>query len=220
MRHLVTVLAAALALAAPSAASAQMSLGARLGLAFPMGDAFEEPISGEGQALSDGISSAIPLQLEASWRVSPDLAVGGYFSYGFGRVPDEAAGGVCDIPGVDCTGRTIRLGVQAIYSFNRPGTTFVPWLGAGIGYEWASLEAEAVGIKATYGFSGFELLNLQAGGDYKVSPQLSVGPFLQLGIGRYSNAELEMTGEPTEDIPMDETFHQWLSFGVRGRFDL
>jgi hypothetical protein len=220
MRNLVTVLAAALALAAPAAASAQMSLGARLGFALPMGDAFEEPLTGEGQALSDGISSAIPLQLEASWRVTPDLAVGGYFAYGFGRIPDDAIGGLCDFPGVDCSARTIRLGVQAIYSFNRPGTTFVPWLGAGFGYEWASLEAEAPTAKATFDFSGFELLNLQAGGDYRVSPQFSIGPFLQLGIGRYSNAESEQTGEPTADIPMDETFHQWLSFGVRGRFDL
>jgi hypothetical protein len=146
--------------------------------------------------------------------------VGAYFSYGFGQVDDQFMDGVCSNSAVDCSARVLRLGVQATYALSSLGGPFVPWLGAGIGYEWASLEGKAPGVKATFDFSGLELLNLQAGGDFKVGPSFAVGPFVQLAVGRYSNGESDIPGEGTMDIPMDETFHEWLTFGVRGRFDL
>jgi outer membrane protein W len=215
------LLATAVALAVPHASGAQVTLGARLGFAIPMGDAFEDPITGENNALSDGLDSSIPLQLDASYRVTPDLAVGAYVSYGFGQVSDEFIGtGICDQPGVDCSARVLRLGVQGSYALNRLGGRFVPWVGAGIGYEWASVEAEAPGAKATFDFSGLELVNLQAGGDYEVNERFALGPFVQLAVGRYSNGESDLPGEGTVDIPMDETFHEWVTVGIRGRCDL
>ena len=59
--------------------------------------------------------------------------------------------------------------------------------------------------------SGLEL-NLQVGGDFKVNPQFAVGPYAQLSIGQYSSQE-------GSSIP-DKGMHEWIGFGVRGKFDL
>jgi hypothetical protein len=212
---------AALALL-PLAAQAQFNLGLRLGYAPAMGDAMEDA------KLSDVIKSQIPIQVDAMYTVAPDLAVGAYLSYGFGQVDFD---GLCDLGGVDCSGRSTRLGLQAAYTFSNASPTFLPWVGAGFGYEWASLTAEAGGLKAEQKASGFEFLNLQAGGEYRVNEKFSIGPYLQFSIAQYSELETSIpmvddtTGEylgsvTTSGSIEDKGLHQWFGFGVRGKFAL
>jgi hypothetical protein len=146
---------AALALL-PLAAQAQFNLGLRLGYAPAMGDAEKD------LAMSDVIKSQIPIQVDAMYTVAPDVAVGAYLSYGFGQVDFD---GMCDLGGVDCSGRSTRVGLQAAYTFSNASPTFLPWVGAGFGYEWGSMTAELGGFKAEQKARGFEFLNLQAGGE-------------------------------------------------------
>ena len=89
---------------------------------------------------------------------------------------------------------------------------FLPWIGAGIGYEWNKLDDGTE--EAT--FKGCEFLNLQAGGDYKVSDQLSVGPYVMFALGQYDEVD---DGGASVSIP-DKKMHEWLSFGLRGKLDL
>lgn len=216
------LLVALAALVVPTVTPAQLQLGARLGYAIPMGDAFKDPSDGSKEKLSDEVKGAIPIQLDAAYKLSPHLAVGAYFAYGFGLVNESKAlgGGVCDQSGVDCSAKTMRIGVQATWTMTYLSKTFVPWASAGAGWEWATLDIEASGLTGSYTLSGPEFLNLQLGADYKVAEKASVGPYLGLALAQYSKAEVDIPGFGSGEMDIDKTLHQWLGFGVRGTFDL
>jgi outer membrane protein W len=218
MRKLLT-LAVALALALPTASRAQFSLGARIGFAPSMGDAFKDANTGEPLKMSDGVKSQIPIQIEGAYKATKEIAVGAYFSYGIGQT-GGAAKADCSANGQSCSASDVRLGIQAFYSFTQVSPQFVPWLGLGLGYEWGSFEESGGGqptVSTT--FKGWEFLNLQAGGDYQVSPQFSVGPYVMLSIAQYSTAEFESGGITVSGDIDNKTIHEWIGFGIRGKFD-
>ncbi len=194
------VLGSLIALLVPTASHAQFQVGARLGYAPAMGDAVKDG------AMSDGVKSQIPLQLDAGYKLNKDVTVGLYFAYGIGQLASD----VCP-SGASCSASDIRVGAQALYTFNEVKAALVPWAGVGLGYEQGSAKIED--FKTT--FSGYEL-NLQAGGDYKVNEQFSVGPYVQLAVAQYGKAKVDgVSGDIT-----DKALHQWLGFGVAGKFNL
>jgi len=213
---LVSITAAALAAAPALADDSGLTLALRAGYGIPMGDAVKDG------KLSDGVSGTIPFWLDAGYRIDRNWFVGAYFQYGIGLVNKSNAlgGGTCDQPGASCSAYTLRFGLEGIYSFS-PGASFAPWAGLGVGYEIAGASAEQAGQKATATYRGFEFVNLQLGGDFKVSPAFSVGPYVAFSIGQYSNAKVESPGLPTFDGSItDKAIHEWLQFGVKGTFDL
>jgi hypothetical protein len=199
------IMAALVALLVPTASHAQFQLGLRLGFAPAMGDAAKDA------PLKDLVKSQIPLQLDALYKVTPDIAVGGYFSYGFGQLNSDFSD-ICDAAGISCSASNVRLGLQGTYTFNQLKAAMVPWAGVGFGYEWNTIKGSAGGASADVTSSGFEFLNLQLGGDFKVNEQFAIGPYAQLSVGQYSNVE-------GNSIP-EKGMHQWLGFGLRGKFDL
>jgi hypothetical protein len=217
MRKLAILTAAALLLA-PAASHAQVVLGARLGVAVGMGDVGGG--YGDSLAMSDWTRGQVPLQLEMLFKATPQLAIGPYFSYGWARLGHDLESQVCDVPGIACSASIVRLGVEALYTIPQRGQ-FEPWLGFGLGYEWSKLHASGAGVSGEIKFSGLEFLNLQVGGDFKVSRRFGLGPFMKLAFARYSNADAtgDFSGMGPTDIP-DEKVHEWLEIGVRGAFDL
>jgi outer membrane protein W len=217
MRKVAMLAVAVAALSLPTASRAQVSLGLRAGYGLPMGSA------DKGEKLSDGMKSQIPLQVDALYKVMPNLGVGLYFAYGFaqqGSTFKDACTG-----GVDCSLSAMRLGVQAQYAFDKLGLgAFEPWVGAGLGYEWGSLKAKYQGQKVVdASFDGFEFLNLQVGGDYRLNPSFAVGPFLMMSIGQYGNAKITSDVLPAMNQSgsiQDKTVHEWFQFGLRGKFDI
>jgi hypothetical protein len=206
MRKLLMVAAMA-AVLVPTASNAQFTLGARLGYAPAGGNV------GGDVAMEDlTVKSQIPIQLDAMYRVSPQVAVGAYFSYGVGQVDYP----LCSVSGVECSGSDLRLGLQATYTFVTPGSQFAPWLGAGIGWEQASDTIEAGGTKSETSYSGIEFLNLQLGGDFQVNEKFAVGPYAMISFGSYSSAEEDGV---SYDIT-NSSMHEWYGFGIRGKFDL
>lgn len=244
MRKPFSLVAMLAAVALPTAAHAQVTLGFRVGYAPSMGDAYklkntgDPTLDGTSAKMSDGVSSQWPLQLEAAYRITPQLAAGAYFSYGFGDGGPIFASTVsgqdfCSLSGsgvsIDCSASTYRLGVQGTYAFTMVSPTFVPWAGVGLGWEWSSAKADISGLGATGTFEehldGFEF-TMQGGGDWKIGRVFALGPFIQYSIGRYSAGELKMSGfgQPSESLKFsefaDKTLHEWLTIGVRGKFDL
>lgn len=220
MRKVLVLGAIAVAVLLPTASMAQFTLGARLGFAPAMGDAFKDATTGEASKMSDGVKSQIPFQLDAAYRVSKEVAIGAYFAYGFGQV-----GGLfkddCDANGQDCSAHDVRLGLQAFYSFTQVSPQFVPWAGIGFGYEWGTAEASGGGLPdESLTFKGWEYLNLQLGGDYMLSPQFGIGPYIMFSIAQYSEAEIESGGFSISGDIEKKAVHEWLGFGVRGKFDL
>lgn len=181
--------------------------GLRLAYGSPMGDAMS------GAALGDVYGSAVPLWLELGKNIRPDLFVGVYGQYGFAQLSDfRCPSGA----GLSCGGRTVRAGAEVVYRLQRGGG-FAPWVGAGFGYEWASFEISNQNERLSQSLSGFELLNLQVGGDFRAAPKFAVGPFAAVSFGRYGT----VTGPGfSKDVSSsDTTFHSWMQLGVRGTYD-
>ncbi len=205
MRKLLTSGVVAALLVLPAVGRAQITLGARLGFAPAMGD------EDQGNRLGDTVASQVPIQLDALYRITPDLAAGVYLSYGFGQL-GSAVSGECKSSGASCSVRITRAGVEGTYAFSGARLPLVPWAGIGIGYEWQRLKGTFLGIPAAVTASGLEFVNLQVGGDYRVGPQLAFGPYLLFSVGQYSSQD-------GNEI-VDKGIHEWLHLGVRGTFEL
>jgi hypothetical protein len=185
--------------------------GVRLGIAIPTGSIQS------GSNLDSYAGSALPVVLEAGYRIDPSLFVGGRFQYAFPQL--KAPVGSCN-NAVSCSGSVMQLGVEGVYRFlaNRG---FAPWAGLGLGYEWASADYDRAngGTGATYrGWQGL----VQAGGDGRVSSELVLGPYAEVAFGRYDTSDGRThlgntTTDTTADI-MSTAVHTWISFGIRGAF--
>jgi hypothetical protein len=192
--------------------SAGVDFGARLGYALPMGK------ENGTDNLSDDVSGAVPLVLEVGYRLNGNFTIGALFQYGFGQVHNTASNG-CGSGGIDCSASVMRLGIEGIYNFNMEGT-FTPWVGIGTGYEWLSLSASLAGQSGSLTASGFEFATLHAGGDFRVAPQFALGPFISLSFAEYASESLSgAAGSGSMDLT-DKKVHEWLQFGVRGRFGI
>lgn len=201
--------AALLAVAPP--ALAQVSLGVRVGYAAGFGRV------GGTLDMDDWVDDQVPLQIDALYRLNPRVALGAFFSYGFARSSGDLRRDSCDALGADCSASILRAGVQGTYTFD-PVKRLVPWLGAGIGYEWNRFSNDAEAFEIT--FSGWEYLSLQGGLDYELSPRFRVGPFLLFSVSQYGG-EADVPSSPEVDGSIEGgELHEWLTIGVRGRFDL
>ena len=187
--------------AAPPAAFDRpgFDFAARLGYAFPFGNAFGD------SKLSDATPGAVPLVVEAGYRLNAHFTIGALFQYGFSRINEDAG---VDCTGAGCSGRVVRLGIQGIFNVDR-AALLIRWLGIGTGYEWLN-------PKGAQDVRGFELVTLQGGADYRVTPQLAVGPFFSFSLGRYTTTDSESTSTDLRD----KRLHEWLQLGVRGRIGL
>jgi hypothetical protein len=187
--------------ASSSGGGAGISVGLRAGYAIPMGDAEKN------SKMSDFAKGAIPFQLDALYRVTPNLGVGLYASYAIVSPNKD------NMPsGIDVSASWMKYGVQLQYSIS-PGESMSPWVGYGIGLESVKLTASASGISTSFTTSGLEFAHVMAGLDFKAGDALRVGPFVDVSLGQYSSSD------PGGDI-QDKAMHQWLFLGVRGMYDL
>jgi hypothetical protein len=198
--------------ASPSTARAAdggFSLGLRVGYGIPMGDTVKDD-TGASVPLSDGISGKVPLWLDAGWRFGPSIYLGAYFEYGPSFVKD------CP-PGSSCSASDVRLGANLLYHF-MPSAPFDPWIGVGFGYEWLNVSQDGIGA----GLSGWEFVNIQAGGDFAIGSGFALGPYVVFGLGQYGTATADIGGQSiSASIPnANQSLHEWLQFGVKGTFNL
>lgn len=175
--------------------------GLRLGFGFPVGE------STKGTKLGHGIIGQIPIWVDLGWQFNPHFMLGAYFSYGFVLL-DSDSRDACDQRKVDCSASDMRLGIQAQYSF-APQRPVDPWLGIGLGYEWARSKAGT----ATSTLRGWEIPLLQGGIDFGGdSGGSSFGPFVAYTFGTFTRYSTE---NDSGDIP-DTASHSWLFLGIRG----
>jgi hypothetical protein len=199
-----TLLLAAL-LALPAAAVARPELGLRLGYASASGEA------STGTSMSEVAKSAVPIQLDALWRFGERFAAGLYSSYGFGQLSSSVSD-QCGAAGASCSVSATRLGAEGIWTFTDVSPRYLPWLGAGIGYEWVREGASIGSRSGVQHLSGWEYLNVQGGADVRVARKVAVGLYAQYAFGQYSRLD----GSTIQS----KGFHQWLGAGLRGTYDL
>ena len=164
-----------------------------------MGDAVKDG------KLSDGVSGAIPLQLDLGYMVTPNI-IGRPVRVVRHRHAHFEAKDLCDAAKVDCSASRIGVGLQGQYHLS-PGQSLDPWFGLGFGLEM--LDQKAGDTKS--GVSGFEFVNIMAGADFAATESIAVGPFVNFSVGQYSKT----TGDDGADIK-DKAMHQWLTLGIKG----
>jgi hypothetical protein len=179
----------------------------RSGLAIPFGE------TQNGSNFDQYASTAIPFVVEAGFRADASLFFGARFGYAFPQLknPNNAC------TNASCDGSVVTLGLEGIYRIN-PYQTFAPWFGLGAGYGWTSADASANNVTAGFTFRGFEG-QLMAGGDYRLSDKLVIGPALEFAFGRFDTVETRtpILGNRETDVT-NTAWHEWLTIGVRGAF--
>ncbi len=200
--------------AAPSKSEGGFSFGLRLAYGIPLGDA------DASAPLGDVYKGEIPIWIDAGYHFR-NWFVGLYFQLGIAVVnKDKALGaGVCTASGVSCSGSDVRLGIEGMYSFS-PGQSFNPWVGLGLGYEWAHLHGEGPGGSADLDLKGWEFLNVQLGGDFMVSSIFALGPYVAFSLAQYGTLTVTSGGASLSGDITDKKIHGWLQFGVKGTFNL
>jgi len=101
-----------------------------------------------------------------------------------------------------------------------PGSALDPWVGLGVGYESFGTRQSANGQSASSSFSGLQFVDVQAGGDFMLTPSLGVGPFVAFSVGEFTSASYDQGATSTSSSLQSTALHEWLTIGVRGAYDI
>jgi Opacity family porin protein len=172
--------------------------GVRAAWAWPMGGLTSS------EEVSSVVNGALPLWLEAGYHINKSIYAGLYFQY--------ARGFTNCLGGQDCSSSGLRFGAEVLYNF-APDATLQPWAGIGGGYEL--FNSSRTGDERT--FKGLELLNLQAGLNWALTKNFSLGPFASYQLlGKFTSFSANGV---SNDIS-DTTGHNWLQVGIKAGFRL
>jgi hypothetical protein len=198
------------ALVVPAAAAAQRGVGVELGLRLAWAPAVGS--AAEHVPMSEAIAWQVPIQADVLWTAER-FAAGVYGSWG----PGGVSGGAC-ADGASCSAQVVRAGAQVLWRFSRWSFGAAPWLGGGLGWEWASQRRERLGAASTTSWNGPELA-LQGGADWRLGERFGGGPFVLVGAGRYERVSVETPRDAGSADIADRSVHGWIQLGVRGSCD-
>ncbi len=198
--------------AAPQTATERTPAGfevsLRLGGDVPLGDGVKDG------KMSDAFSIQFPLLLDLGGRVTPHLFLGAYGGISFGGAGSEGDG--CGKGGITCSTNVYQLGAQAQWRF-LPEDNSTPWVGYGIGWEWAAGTVSANDKSMTNTVSGLDFAKIMVGWDFRLADLLYVGPFVNFTLGQYGTSTLSGDDIDTQSTDIEhKAIHEWLTFGVRG----
>jgi hypothetical protein len=158
----------------------------------------------------------IPIWIDGGYRLNPHAYLGAYLHYGIGFV-NASAQVPCRASGAHCSASDVLFGVDLLVHF-APAATLDPWLGFGLGYEALNVSTPNAGMPNDVSYSGFQFLNVQLGGDFRVRPEVAVGPFATLAVAQY--ADCSNSGSPSMCAVGAKTTHEVFVVGVRGTYDI
>lgn len=158
----------------------------------------------------DVVSKALPFTIAIGYRFDPRWSADLNLTYA------PIVLGTC-ADGADASASDIRLGTALLW--HRLSRRIVrPWLSLGLGYE----RFRYVGGCPDVNLTGFDL-DFQVGGDIRLSPSWTVGPFASARVGTYVHmaASPHWRGSSPSDEAIstgDLALHEWFSMGLRGTF--
>jgi hypothetical protein len=163
----------------------------------------------------------IPLWFDIGYRTG-HFYLGAYVQTGFVKINynPSVARQLCIDTSMDCTMRSLRVGLDWQYSF-LPDGMFDPWFGTWIGSERETLQFSVPGVSDSLEFNSIEYLGLQAGLDFHWANWAAWGPYVSFSFSEYD----EVIGQSSKTIVItmfntnQKAWHEWLTFGVRGSFD-
>ena len=193
---------------APPGASRGVELGARVGYAFPMGTL----TGGSGSAPLDQMETgAVPLSVDAGYRLTPRTYLGGVFTWAPGTQPGN---GPC--PSTDsCSAQSFQIRGDARTYLG--GTRYgAGWASAGLGWEVATFGERGSSQSITSTLTG-PLLDLELG--YEGRPGgFTIGPYVGATMGVYVTQGIDPAAGPFSTAIHDAAPHEWVTVGLRGGF--
>jgi hypothetical protein len=179
-------------------------LAASIGYAAPLGDAER------GGRLSDTTFGAVPIALDAAYRLAGRVGLAARLQYGVG-IPTlcHNAGDCVSSLGSD----TVAAIAARIYLPER--RAFAPVADAGIGYEWLTTRLSDSGAHSTRGYNGPVLFWLALVAPFRLAGHWSIGPAANLTLGTFTSYSLETNlGSSSADIAA-RGVHAWVSLSAR-----
>jgi hypothetical protein len=162
-------------------------------------------IDGSSYDVEDLAGAGKNVELQAGYRITPNLAVLAY-----GSITDHSDGDA--LTGTNSDVFSATTGLMAAWHF-RPTTAIDPWVSLGSGVRY-------LGIDAQYGndrnLFGIDAARVQTGIDVRVSRMFSIGPVIGASVTKFVWDE-RMNDGWNEIDDRETSFH--VSAGVMGRFD-
>jgi hypothetical protein len=188
-------------------------LGVRLGYALPTGRLG----AGTGSFstyLSDLETATVPIGLDAGYRFTRRVYVGGTLSWGPG-VPANRTN-PCQSSGVHCSRLDAQLRSELRYYF-APDATVGGWFAVGIGWEVAAF-AQTVGTTTTTStLTGPIVPDLQLGFDVR-GGSIAIGPYLGVTFAEFTTYGQDPSSPPVSMWLDPRAVHTWITLGVRGSY--
>jgi hypothetical protein len=179
-------------------------LAASIGYAAPLGDAEL------GGRLSDTTFGAVPVALDAAYRLAPRVGLAAHLQYGVG-VPT-----LCHTAS-DCVSSLGSDTVAAIAAriYLPASRAIAPFADVGIGYEWLTTRLSDSGAHSTRAFSGPVLSWLGLVAPLRVAGHWSIGPVANLTLGTFTRDSLETNLGSNSGSVTARGIHAWASLSVR-----
>ena len=130
----------------------------------------------------------VSLSFEGGRTLSPRLGLAVYFDLGFGAAGKDVRD-YCAANAMSCSVETIRVGLLLRDSFN-PSARTTAWVGVGTGFAYgqvAAAETATSEAQDVLQYSGWEMLRLRGGIDFRTKPML--GLYAGMSYVRYSHYE-------------------------------
>lgn len=146
-------------------------------------------------------------EVQIGYRINPNFSVSAY-----GSLSGYSAGDALNESANDIVATT--AGLKSDFHF-MPTSSVDPWVSLGGGVRWLMIDENNTSERTLL---GLDLVRLQAGVDYRVTPTLSIGPVISATATTYIREDNKMT-DGYEDINDDRDVNFNFSAGLMGRFD-
>ena len=195
----------------PLPAQRGLQLGARLGYALPAGHLSNDP------SLNTSISrletASVPIGIDAGYRLSPRVYLGGTLAWGAGVPPNTP--GTCPT-NASCFRQDAQLRAEARYYF-APERRIAWWASVGAGWEVAAFSQSAQGHGVTATLTGPIFPDFELGFDVRHGAR-AIGPYMGVSL-----AEFLTHGQSPADTPVptwidNASPHVWVTLGLRGAY--
>jgi hypothetical protein len=200
--------------AAPTKNLTGLTLVAGLGFGQPFGDYGKSSSSSSDTSMGSLTSGQFPFSIGAGYRPIPLLS--------FGLTGQFAPLTSKNCPSSEsCSFSDSRIGGEVRFHII-PDQMFSPWVSAGIGYEWLTLTESEGSLSADTTFTGWDF-EFQVGGDIRVTPFMTIGPYVGLRLGTFGHASFsgDVSTPVDADIPdANQAMHGWWTLGARASFTL
>jgi hypothetical protein len=189
-------------------------LGARIGYSLPIGTiaSATSGTSAPPTHLSDLETASVPIGIDAGFRFSHAVYVGGTITWGPGIAPNSQA--TCPT-GASCFRQNAELRLDARFYFAR-GRQVQWWTSLGTGWEVAAFSQSNQGNTITSTLTGPILANAQIGFDLRQDP--AIGPYFGLAVAEFLTQGLNPAATHVSTWMPDPGVHTWITLGLRGSY--